>query len=386
MTEFPRGRTPRILFVDDQREVARTLSALLKSLGAEYRFADDGEAGLRKLQAEVFDLALIDLGMPPDNTGGLWLLRRLAESGIRTPTVVLSGQEDFSDSVEAHRLGALGYVVKHKAGEELLELVTEALVDGSRARWQRATTELPAPIAIPLIRSRLHTDELHRLREGLMCAESVFRFTALASASRRRASLPEFFERPPSMGTWREFCRSLRSGDTPRALEGWLDAIADRSAGDLVKIRNDLMHGSGQTPTWAAERQAPLDDWLGHFLNVATKHRAPRIVVAGKLAHNGAGFDIDVADLAGAASSVVWDVLQIADPLLRKGRVYLVTDDASPTDLWPLVIAESYRPGQWDVSVLDSITRAGRLRYHDLNSGERVDSPTTRDELATSRL
>ena len=38
-------RRARILFVDDQREVAKTLSGLLPRDAAEYRFVDDGETG-----------------------------------------------------------------------------------------------------------------------------------------------------------------------------------------------------------------------------------------------------------------------------------------------------------------------------------------------------
>ncbi len=70
----PRRRRPRVLFVDDQREVATTLSGLLASEGVECRFADNGEAGLERLLAEVFDLAILDLRMPQGDWGGIWVL------------------------------------------------------------------------------------------------------------------------------------------------------------------------------------------------------------------------------------------------------------------------------------------------------------------------
>jgi CheY-like chemotaxis protein len=377
----PARRRPRILFVDDQRGVARTLSALLAPLGAEVRFAEDGEKGLQRLSAEVFDLAVVDLAMPPDDAGGLWLLRRLGEHGIGTPTVVLSGQEGQDDTIEAQRLGAMDYVVKYKAAEELLEIVTEVLTDAAVAHWQRATTRLPAPVAIPLVESRLQADALHRLRDGLHCVESVFRFTALAAASTHRDLLVKHLARPPAMGTWQALCRALHDRAIPPVLDGWLDAVADRSAGDLVSVRNDVTHGSGHTPAWASERQVKVDDWLALFVTVAATRAAPRTVVAGKLEHTGDGFVVDVADLAGSATAVAWEHLRVAEPL-RKGRVHLVVDGAPPVDLWPLVLAEpSGRPGQWDVSVLDSVMRKGRLRYLDLAHGMRVDSETTLAEL-----
>lgn len=377
----PARRRPRILFVDDQRDVARTLSTLLAPLGAEVRFAEDGESGLRRLRAEVFDLVLVDLAMPPDDAGGLWLLRQLTEYGIGTPVVVLSGQEGQEDTIEAQRLGAVDYVVKHKATEELFEIVTEVLADAALARWQRATTRLPAPVAIPLVGSRLQADALHRLRDGIHCVEAIFRFTALAAASAHRDLLAEHLARPPSMGTWRALCRALVGRGVPPVFDGWLDAVADRSAGDLVTVRNDVAHGAGHTPAWARERQIEVDDWLALFVTSATTRPAPRTVMAGKLEHTGDGFVVDMADLAGSATAVAWEHLRVAEPL-RKDRVHLVVDGAPPVDLWPLVLAEpAGRPGQWVVLVLDSVTRKDRLRYLNLAHGTRVDSETTLADL-----
>src|SRR3954467_13752707 len=99
----PCPRRPRILFVDDQRDVAVTLSKLLPKGSFECRFADDGEAALTRLSAEVFDLAVVDLRMPPDDWGGLWLLRELSERGLAIDTLVLSGEGGQSETIEAMR-------------------------------------------------------------------------------------------------------------------------------------------------------------------------------------------------------------------------------------------------------------------------------------------
>ncbi|ONI93075.1 hypothetical protein ALI22I_00250 [Saccharothrix sp. ALI-22-I] len=370
-------RRPRILLVDDQRDVARTLSKLLSTLNAEFRFADDGETGLERLRTEFFDLALIDLSMPPDGSGGLWLLRQLAEYGIGTPTVILSGQEGQDETIEAQRIGARDYVVKHKAAGELLDIVTEVLTEATEAHWQIATTRLPAPVAIPLIQSRLQTDDVHRLRDSIHCVESIFRFTALAAAATCRDLLTDHFKRPPAMGTWRSLCRALQARIVAPALHDWLGTVADRSADDLVAVRNDVAHGGVPTASWAKERQRDVDDWLALFVTIAATHPAPRVVVAGKLEHTGDGFVVDVADLAGSATAVRWEQLHVADPL-RRGRAHLVVDDEPPIDLWPLILSDpTDRPGQWNVSVLDSVTSKGRLRYLDLARGERVDSQTT---------
>lgn len=369
-------RRPRILLVDDQRDVARTLSKLLSTLNAEFRFADDGTTGLERLRTEYFDLALVDLSMPPDQSGGLWLLRKLTEHAIGTPTVILSGQEGQEETIEAQRIGAKDYVVKHKADEELLDVVSQVLAEAAEAHWQIATTRLPAPIAIPLIQSRLQTDDIHRLRDSIHCVESIFRFAALAAAATHRGSLVESLKRPPSMGTWQSLCRSLQAETENPALRDWLAAVVDRPASDLVPVRNDLAHGGVPTVSWARERQRAVDDWLALFMTVAATRPAPRVVVAGKLEHTDDGFEVDVADLAGSAAAARWEQLRVAAPL-RKGRAYLVVGGEPPVDLWPLILSDpTDRQGQWNVSVLESVTNEGRIRYLDLARGERVDSRT----------
>ena len=75
------ARRARVLFVDDQREVAQTLSGLLPRDMVECRFANNGKEGLARLLNEVFDLAVVDLRMPPGHWGGLWMLQQLSDRG-----------------------------------------------------------------------------------------------------------------------------------------------------------------------------------------------------------------------------------------------------------------------------------------------------------------
>jgi DNA-binding response OmpR family regulator len=381
MTEpVPARPRPRILVVDDQRDVAHTLSKLLTPLKPEVRFADDGEVGLQKLRDEVFDLALIDLAMPPDGTGGLWLLRELADRRIHTPTVILSGQGGQDDTIEAQRLGARDYVIKHKAADELLDVVSGVLIETHDAQWHTATTTLPTPVALPLIQTRLQADPIHRLHHSINCVESIFRFTALAAAASNRDLLAEFFRRPPAMGTWQALCRQLQY-DATAVPSSWLAAVVDRSVTDLITVRNDAAHGGLPTPAWAQEKQLIFDQWLALFLLTATTRPAPRTVVAGSLAHADAGFDVDIADLTGPGTMVRWDTLLTEEPL-KKGRVYLVGQNEKPIDLWPLITAApADQHGQWTVFVLDSVAKNGQLRHINLATGRRVTSDGTVEDL-----
>jgi hypothetical protein len=226
---------------------------------------------------------------------------------------------------------------------------------------------------------------MHRLRDSIQCVEAIFRFTAIAAAASKRDVLAEHVTRPPAMGAWRSFCRALQARTTGPTLAAWLGTVADRSADELVGMRNDLVHGAGVTVRQARDMQSVVDDWLALFVTVAATRPALRTVIAGKLEHIDDSFIVDVADLAGGATAARWETMRIAVPLVRS-RVYLIVDSEAPADLWPLVLAEpADRPGQWNVSVLDSVTSKGLLRYIDLAHGQRVDSQITTADLAASR-
>ena len=105
----------KVLWADDDLDVAASLATLLED--AEVTFAADGSSALEALHRDEYDLAIADLDMPPDQWGGLWLLKKMREEDYRVPTVVLSGEGSRREAIEAQRLGASDYV------EELVRLL-----------------------------------------------------------------------------------------------------------------------------------------------------------------------------------------------------------------------------------------------------------------------
>lgn len=386
MTEpIPVRRRSRLLFVDDQRDVARTLAKVLDPLGVECRFADDAELGLKRLQSEVFDLVVVDLRMPPTEWGGLWLLEKLAEHEIMANTIVLSGEAGQSETIRAIRLGAMDFVVKDNAGEELHDRVSAALTEAARLRWEFAATDLPTPISVPLTRTALHTDEIHKLRAALSCVEAVYRFAALAASAvcglAGRKLLIDHLTRP-SMGTWQTLCRRLLGNVPTSALRRWLEFLDGERADEMTALRNDLHHGGDPTPAWARERLPTVGGWLDQFVALARNWPHISLVVPGKLEHTGGRFVVDLANIAGNASAVRWEP-RVSEKPLEAGHAHLAVGEEPPIDMWPLILAEpGNMPGRWNVSVLDSCrsknSRASadtdKLRYLDLTLGERTVS------------
>jgi two-component system invasion response regulator UvrY len=128
----------RIVLVDDHAIVRMGFRMLLTGAGHEViGECADGEQACRDVPRLAPDVVVMDLSMP--GMGGLEALRRLLtqEPGLRV--LVLSAHEDAAYPSRALRAGALGYLAKRCAPEELLNAVTavsrgERYVDASTAR------------------------------------------------------------------------------------------------------------------------------------------------------------------------------------------------------------------------------------------------------------
>jgi len=114
----------RILVVEDERELGRTLCEALEEEGFAVDWAVDGQAGLRHAEQRDYDVILLDWMLP--RLDGLSLLRRLRE-GKRTPVLILTARGATADKVQGLNAGADDYLSKPFALEELLAR-TRALV------------------------------------------------------------------------------------------------------------------------------------------------------------------------------------------------------------------------------------------------------------------
>lgn len=125
-----------IYIVDDDPEVRKALSRLLRSAGYTARLF--GSAGEFLVSGEARcspGCIILDLAMPGLN--GLELQEHLATADCPRPIIFLTGNGDISKSVRAMKAGAVNFLTKPVDDHELLKAVEEALlVDASvRAMW-----------------------------------------------------------------------------------------------------------------------------------------------------------------------------------------------------------------------------------------------------------
>lgn len=115
----------RILIVEDDVSVARFLKQALSEAGYSATHVEDGEAGYRVGRAETFEVILLDVMV--EGMDGFEVCRRLRESGIRTPILMLTAKDLLDDKVKGLDSGADDYLVKPFQVAELLARVRALL-------------------------------------------------------------------------------------------------------------------------------------------------------------------------------------------------------------------------------------------------------------------
>lgn len=112
----------RILLVDDEVTIRRTLSRALERIGFSVATATSGTEALHLLTERVFDVIITDLAM--EGTGGMTVLERAKQGDPDCCVMVITGFSDTASAVAALRLGAEDYVAKPFDYDELLLRVT----------------------------------------------------------------------------------------------------------------------------------------------------------------------------------------------------------------------------------------------------------------------
>lgn len=125
----------RVLCVEDDPNMRRTLAANLRARGFEVDLADTGERALANAKEKLPDVILLDLGLP--GISGMEVIRTLRH-WTTVPIIVLSARDAEFDKIGALNAGADDYVSKPFGMGELLARV--------RAAVRRGTTATESPL------------------------------------------------------------------------------------------------------------------------------------------------------------------------------------------------------------------------------------------------
>ena len=120
----------KILFIEDEAAIQKTLGESLRNKGYDVQSALDGEEGLRLAKSEKPDLILLDLILP--KLHGLDLLERIRKDDDikETPVIILTNLENVGEVERALELGANTYLVKANYSlEDVVAKVKRAMGD-----------------------------------------------------------------------------------------------------------------------------------------------------------------------------------------------------------------------------------------------------------------
>ena len=141
MAGSPQTRAPeaRLLVVDDEPNIRELLSASLRYAGFEVATAADGQQALELAESFRPDLLVLDVMMP--GLDGFGVVRRLRQSGRRTPVVFLTARDAAEDKVSGLTLGGDDYVTKPFSLDEVIARIRAVLRRTTGA--QQAAAEAP---------------------------------------------------------------------------------------------------------------------------------------------------------------------------------------------------------------------------------------------------
>ncbi len=131
----------RILVIDDEAEIRRSVKMILEYEGYDVTEASSGPEGLAIVEREPPDLVFLDIKMP--GLDGLEALQRIRQTNESLPVVIISGHGTVSTAVEATKLGAFDFIEKPLASERVLVTIRNAL-DQTRLQNENRTLKRAA--------------------------------------------------------------------------------------------------------------------------------------------------------------------------------------------------------------------------------------------------
>jgi UDP-3-O-[3-hydroxymyristoyl] N-acetylglucosamine deacetylase len=115
----------KILVVDDEEGILKSLVGILQDEGYETVTARDGREALQIYQRESPDALLLDIWMP--DMDGIEVLKKLQEIDVDSAIVVISGHGTISTAIKAVKLGAFDFIEKPLSMDILLVILEKAL-------------------------------------------------------------------------------------------------------------------------------------------------------------------------------------------------------------------------------------------------------------------
>lgn len=148
----------RVLLVEDDNSMARSIELMLKSEGHVIDMTDLGEDGLEIGKIYDYDIIILDLMLP--DMDGYDVLKKLREAKIETPILILSGLSELDNKIKGLGFGADDYLTKPFDKRELLARI-QAIVRRSQGHAKSEITTGDIIVDLDSRTASAHNKPLH---------------------------------------------------------------------------------------------------------------------------------------------------------------------------------------------------------------------------------
>jgi two-component system chemotaxis response regulator CheY len=118
----------RVLVIDDEENVRKTVRLTLNKAGYDVVEAEDGEKGIKAIKSGdnplMVNAIICDIHMP--NINGKQAISYFRSQFPSVPVIVLTGQADVHDSSSLFKQGVVDYLIKPVQANNLIEAVSKA--------------------------------------------------------------------------------------------------------------------------------------------------------------------------------------------------------------------------------------------------------------------
>ncbi len=138
-----------ILIIDDEKSIRTTLKEILEYEKYNVDEAEDGAAGIAKMDKKRYDIVLCDIKMP--KMDGMEVLSKIQEKGLDSPVVMISGHGNVESAVESLKKGAFDFIQKPLDLNRILVTIRNAmdqsvLVEETKVLKRKINKQLSANI------------------------------------------------------------------------------------------------------------------------------------------------------------------------------------------------------------------------------------------------
>lgn len=119
------GKKPRILIIDDDENIRKTLAAILEDEGYVVDHAENCQQALEKTAKSFYNVLLIDMRLP--DMEGIDLIPKIRDTVPKMRKVIVTGYPTLQNAIEAVNRGADAYIVKPFDVDKVLAVIKEQL-------------------------------------------------------------------------------------------------------------------------------------------------------------------------------------------------------------------------------------------------------------------